>query len=162
MEGDEKMATEKKEENLQTLFIRLTHLYFKKAFDMLKDTGIHPKQVPLIGLVYHREGISQKEISQALQISPPTVAVSIKRLEKAGIIERKADEKDQRLSRIYLTEEGKTVTEKARECIREKEKLLFQGFSESEICLLRRFFLQMIQNLEEDGNEKDIERQNKG
>ncbi len=156
------MATEKKEENLQTLFIRLTHLYFKKAFDMLKDTGIHPKQVPLIGLVYHREGISQKEISQALQISPPTVAVSIKRLEKAGIIERKADEKDQRLSRIYLTEEGKTVTEKARECIREKEKLLFQGFSESEICLLRRFFLQMIQNLEEDGNEKDIERQNKG
>ena len=162
MEGDEKMAAEKKEENMQTLFIRLTHLYFKKAFDMLKDTGIHPKQVPLIGLVYHREGISQKEISQALQISPPTVAVSIKRLEKAGIIERKADEKDQRLSRIYLTEEGKTVTEKARECIREKEKLLFQGFSESEICLLRRFFLQMIQNLEEDGNEKDIERQNKG
>ena len=162
MKGDEKMATEKKEENLQTLFIRLTHLYFKKAFDMLKDTGIHPKQVPLIGLVYHREGISQKEISQALQISPPTVAVSIKRLEKAGIIERTADEKDQRLSRIYLTEEGKTVTEKARECIREKEKLLFQGFSESEICLLRRFFLQMIQNLEEDGNEKDIERQNKG
>ena len=156
------MAAEKKEENLQTLFIRLTHLYNKKAFDMLKDTGIHPKQVPLIGLVYHREGISQKEISQALQISPPTVAVSIKRLEKAGIIERKADEKDQRLSRIYLTEEGRTVTEKARECIREKEKLLFRGFSESEICLLRRFFLQMIQNLEEDGNEKDIERQNKG
>lgn len=162
MEGDEKMETEKKEETLQNLFICLTHLYFKKAFDMLKDTGIHPKQVPLIGLVYHKEGISQKEISQALQISPPTVAVSIKRLEKAGIIERRADERDQRLSRIFLTREGRSVTEKVRECIKEKEKLLFQGFSESEICLLRRFFLQMIQNLEEDGNEKDIKRRNKG
>lgn len=154
MEGDEKMETEKREENLQNLFIRLTHLYFKKVFALVKDAGIHPKQVPLVGLVFCRPGISQKEISQALGISPPTVAVSIKRLEKAGIIERKADEKDQRLSRIYLTEEGKSVTRKARECIKEKEEALIKGFSESEVCLLRRFFLQMIQNLEEDGSEK--------
>ena len=156
------MEAEKREENLQNLFIRLTHLYFKKAFALVKDTGIHPKQVPLIGLVYCWEGISQKEISQALRISPPTVAVSIKRLEKAGIIERRADGKDQRLSRIFLTEKGRAVTGKVRECIKEKEKALFKGFSESEVCLLRRFFLQMIQNLEEDDNEKDIERHNKG
>ena len=162
MEGDEKMEAEKREEDLQNLFIRLTHLYFKKAFALVKDTGIHPKQVPLIGLVYCREGISQKEISQALRISPPTVAVSIKRLEKAGIIERPAHGKDQRLSRIFLTEKGRAVTGKVRECIKEKEKALFKGFSESEVCLLRRFFLQMIQNLEEDDNEKDIERHNKG
>lgn len=162
MEGDEKMEAEKREEDLQNLFIRLTHLYFKKAFALVKDTGIHPKQVPLIGLVCCREGISQKEISQALRISPPTVAVSIKRLEKAGIIERRADGKDQRLSRIFLTEKGRAVTGKVRECIKEKEKALFKGFSESEVCLLRRFFLQMIQNLEEDDNEKDIERHNKG
>ena len=155
MEGDEKMEAEKREEDLQNLFIRLTHLYFKKAFALVKDT-------PLIGLVYCREGISQKEISQALRISPPTVAVSIKRLEKAGIIERRADGKDQRLSRIFLTEKGRAVTGKVRECIKEKEKALFKGFSESEVCLLRRFFLQMIQNLEEDDNEKDIERHNKG
>ena len=162
MEGDEKMEAEKREEDLQNLFIRLTHLYFKKAFALVKDTGIHPKQVPLIGLVCCREGISQKEISQALRISPPTVAVSIKRLEKAGIIERRADGKDQRLSRIFLTEKGRAVTGKVRECIKEKEKALFKGFSESEVCLLRRFFLQMIQNLEEDDKEKDIERHNKG
>lgn len=156
------METENKEDDLQSLFIRLTHLYFKKAFALVKDTGIHPKQVPLIGLVDCREGISQKEISQALRISPPTVAVSIKRLERAGIIERRADEKDQRMSRIFLTEEGKTVTRRVRACIKEKEQAIFRGFSESELCLLRRFFLQMIDNLEEAGSEKNIERQNKG
>ena len=156
------MEEEKREEDLQNMFVRLTHLYYKNAFALVKDFGIHPKQVPLVGLVFCREGISQKEISQALRISPPTVAVSIKRLEKAGIIERRADEKDQRLSRIYLTEEGKAVTRKTKECIKEREKALFKDFSESEICLLRRFFLQMIQNLEEGGNEKNIERLNKG
>ena len=162
MEGDEKMETEKAEEGMQSLFIKLTHLYFKKAFALVKDTCIHPKQAPLIGLLSCREGISQKEISQTLRISPPTVAVSIKRLEKSGIIERRADEKDQRLSRIYLTEEGKTVTRRVKDCIKEKEEAVFRGFSESELCLLRRFFLQMIQNLEDDGNENNIERQNKG
>ena len=90
------------------------------------------------------------------------MAVSIKRLEKSGIIERRADEKDQRLSRIYLTEEGKAVTRRVKDCIKEKEEAVFRGFSESELCLLRRFFLQMIQNLEDDGNENNIERQNKG
>ena len=40
---------------------------------------------------------------------PPTVTVSIQRLEKIGIIVRKQDEKDQRISRIYLTEEGKAI-----------------------------------------------------
>lgn len=93
--------------------------------------------------------MSQKEISQKLNISPPTVAVSIKRLERAGFLERKTDEKDQRKSRIYLTEEGRDMIRKSKAYIEENEKVLFKGFSESELCLLRRFFDQMIFNLEQ-------------
>ena len=63
---------------------------------------------------------------------------------------------------MLFRSEGKAVTRKTKECIKEREKALFKDFSESEICLLRRFFLQMIQNLEEGGNEKNIERLNKG
>ena len=66
------------------------------------------------------------------------------------------------LSRIYLTEEGKAVTRRTRECIKEREKALFKDFSEARFVSCAVFFLQMIQNLEEGGNEKNIERQNKG
>lgn len=144
------MFCKETDDSLQNMLVKLTHLYFKRAFAALKETDIHPKQVPLLGLLSTQEGQSQREISQALKISAPTVAVSIKRLEKSGILERRADEKDQRMSRIYLTEKGKAITEKVKSCIEESENMTFQGFSESELCLLRRFFAQMIDNLEND------------
>ena len=100
------MFCKETEDSLQNMLVKLTHLYFKRAFAALKETDIHPKQVPLLGLLSTQEGQSQREIPQALKISAPTVAVSIKRLEKSGILERRADEKDQRMSRIYLTEKG--------------------------------------------------------
>ena len=142
------MYTDENDDSLQSLFVRLTHLYFRKIFLMMKVTEIHPRQFPLICLVGKQEGISQKKISEMLKISAPTVAVSVKRLEKAGMVERKNDEKDQRVMRIYLTEKGRRLTETAKMYIEENEKALFRGFSESELCLMKRFFKQMADNLE--------------
>lgn len=136
------------EDSLQNMFVKLTHLYFRRVFAMMKETGIHPRQIPLLGLVSCKQGVSQKEISEILKISAPTVAVSVKRLEKAGMVERRNDEKDQRILRVYLTEKGKRITETARAHVEENEKALFHGFSESELCLLKRFFKQMTENLE--------------
>ena len=64
------------------------------------------------------------------------------------MVERKNDEKDQRVMRIYLTEKGRRLTETAKMYIEENEKALFRGFSESELCLMKRFFKQMADNLE--------------
>ena len=94
--------------------------------------------------------MSQKEISENLHISAATVAVSMKRLEKTGVIERRSDQEDQRRIRIYLTERGRELIEKVRTFVEQNEKMIFQGFSESEMCLMKRFFDQMIANLEED------------
>ena len=39
------------------------------------------------------------------------MTVMIKRMEKTNFIERKQDDKDQRISRIYITEKGKNICE---------------------------------------------------
>lgn len=140
------------EDSIQSKFMKLTHLYYRNSFSIFKEMEIHPKQVPIMIILDQEEGVSQKEISQKLNISAPTVAVSMKRLEKSGLIERRPDEKDQRKTRIYLTNQGKEIIEKSRACVSENEKLLFRGFSESEICLMKRFFDQMIGNLGSEGS----------
>ena len=84
-----------------------------------------------------------------MKITPPTVAVSIKRMEKSGLIIRKADEKDQRMSRIYLSPKGRELSKNVQKMVEDSEKAIFHGFSESEICLMKRFFKQMIENLEQ-------------
>ena len=106
-----------KDDSLHGKFVQLTHLYYRNTFKILSETGIHPKQIPLLILLDKRDGMSQKEISEELHISAPTVAVSMKRMEKAGIIERRNDEHDQRMVRIYLTAQGKEMIEKSRKFV---------------------------------------------
>lgn len=124
-------------------------MYFGRAYDALREMDVHPRQVPMLHLLGKKEGLSQREISQEMKIKPPTVAVSIKRMEKSGLIIRRTDEKDQRMSRIYLSPKGRELTENVQKMVEDSENAIFRGFSESEICLMKRFFKQMIENLEQ-------------
>lgn len=124
-------------------------MYFGRAYEALREMDVHPRQVPMLHLLGKKEGLSQREISQEMKIKPPTVAVSIKRMEKSGLIIRRTDEKDQRMSRIYLSPKGRELTENVQKMVEDSENAIFRGFSESEICLMKRFFKQMIENLEQ-------------
>ena len=135
------------EDSLQSLFIKTTHMYFGRAYEALREMDVHPRQVPMLHLLGKKEGLSQRQISE--EIKPPTVAVSIKRMEKSGLIIRRADEKDQRMSRIYLSPKGRELNENVQKMVEDSENAIFRGFSESEICLMKRFFKQMIENLEQ-------------
>ena len=42
-----------------------------------------------------------------LHLSRPSVTAMLQALEKSGAIERRSDERDQRLTRVYLTDEGR-------------------------------------------------------
>jgi len=41
-----------------------------------------------------------------MHVAPPTVTLMLQKLEKAGLVIRKEDERDQRLSHTYLTNAG--------------------------------------------------------
>ena len=106
-------------------------------------------QMPIIMIVYRRNGCSQKEIAEWMGVTPPTVNVSIQRLEKADIVCRKRDDKDQRIMRVYLTENGRKIVEELQQESKAVEKVMFSNFSEAELCLLRRFFGQILDNISE-------------
>jgi DNA-binding MarR family transcriptional regulator len=110
----------------------------------------------LLKLVDKEEGLSQKEIATQLNIQPPTVAVSIRRLEKSGWITRETDSKDKRISRVFITEAGRKIVNEVNYTINEMDKVVISGISEAELCLLRRILIQLIQNLRETIDEKEI------
>ena len=121
----------------------LTGVLWPSALDR-----IYPGQIPVLGLLAHKDGLSQREIAEKLHIKPPTVNVTVQRLEKAGFLYREADEKDQRISRIYMTEKGKQAKESGMKKVQDNEKILLDGFSEEDLCLLRRFLDQIAENIE--------------
>ena len=137
-----------KENSLLSLFMKVDRHFMAKCFGQMQELGIYPGQIPVLGMVSKKEGLSQKELAEILRIKPPTVTVSVQRLEKAGFLYKKPDEKDQRIARIYLTEKGKETKARALQRIRENESVMLEGFSETEQCLLRRFLKQILENID--------------
>lgn len=136
-----------KEKSLQMLFMEISRYYAGRCFQQISELEIHPSQMPFIMILSRRDGCSQKEMAECLEIKPPTVNVSIQRLEKSGMVCRKKDALDQRIMRVYLTDKGKETVKRIMRKTEEMEKIMFQDFSETELCLMRRFFEQMLNNL---------------
>ena len=59
-------------------------------------------------------------------MKPPTVTVSIQRLEKNGLLIRRQDEKDLRVSRIYLSDAGNAIIKEGMQLAREGEKQILR------------------------------------
>ena len=112
------------------MFMRIDRRFMAKCFGQMQELGIYPGQIPVLGLLAHKDGLSQREIAEKLHIKPPTVNVTVQRLEKAGFLYREADEKDQRISRIYMTEKGKQAKESGMKKVQDNEKILLDGFSD--------------------------------
>lgn len=157
-EGEPEFGPEANKTSFLGMFMRIDRRFMGKCFGQMQEFGIYPGQIPVLGLLSHKDGLSQKEIAEKLRIKPPTVNVTVQRLEKAGFLYRKADEKDQRISRIYLTEKGHRAKEKGMEQVKENEKILLDGLSDAELCLLRRFLEQITANIDKipgyNGNNK--------
>jgi DNA-binding MarR family transcriptional regulator len=60
-------------------------------------------QIGVMQVVVRNKGISLKDLSHAVSLAHSTVSGIVDRLEKRGIIERRPDETDGRISRIYPT-----------------------------------------------------------
>lgn len=125
----------------------LRKIQSRNAFGPL---GLHPGQPPLMHYIMAHPGCTQKEAADELDITPASAAASLKRLEKAGLVERKTDEKDARRNCLFITKEGKTRLEEHRKIIDALDEKMFAGFSEEDIAVFRRSCERMFDNLADE------------
>lgn len=143
-------------DSLYYIFHQIIKLHFKRTFECLEHIGIYPGQPPMLGSLYKNDGQSQKELANKLSIKPATITVMINRMEKMELLERRQDIKDQRVSRVFLTEKGKKIWEKTSKVMEEINLECFDNFTEEEKILLRRLLMQVRENLIQACNEKTI------
>ena len=76
--------------------------------------GVHPGQFFCLRAVTGHDGISQRELADELHVAPPSVSRMVQNMERAGLVERRDDERDQRITRVYMTERGREFEAKFR------------------------------------------------
>jgi DNA-binding MarR family transcriptional regulator len=75
----------------------------------LRPAGIGIGQWAVLMFLWARDGMSQAELSRVVAIEPPTMVRTIDRMARDGLVTRVPDPDDGRLTRIYLTERGRTL-----------------------------------------------------
>jgi DNA-binding MarR family transcriptional regulator len=71
----------------------------------------------------------------------------LQRMERAGLIERRPDPEDARVSRVYLTERGRALEQPVLDVWKQLEARTVAGLSLTEQTLLHRLLLQVAANL---------------
>lgn len=134
------------------LFHGLHHAHKRRVMEEQANRGVGDLGAPMLLLSLFSaettgEQWSQRDVARTMRLSPATVAVSLKTLERDGYVERAADERDTRRNRISLTDKGRRAVEKCAESFRAVDERMLSGFTQAEREQLTGFFKRMIDNL---------------
>ena len=90
-------------------FLGTARMHMQLMMRTMAETGTHPGQAMCLRLLTVNDGISQRDLADVLHVARPTVTRMLQGMEKAGLVERRPDEADQRLTRVFLTGAGRAA-----------------------------------------------------
>src|SRR5690606_26385489 len=73
----------------------------------LADHGLHARSYSALALACQREGVSQRELSEELQLDPSQIVAVVDGLEAAGWVERQVSKADRRIRAVVATPQGR-------------------------------------------------------
>lgn len=130
------------------LMIKVARAHRALVSNALTDFDLHIGQERLLIELWNEDGLTQTELALRLCIEPPTLTKMLSRLEKTKLLEKRRDEDDARVSRIYLTDKGHSFKKPVSELWSNIETKILKELSIEERLLYRRLLMQIYQNLE--------------
>ena len=133
---------------------RLTHLVgyaatrasveLKKAFSKhLGPLQLKAVEFSILVLVSSNEQVNQKQLGQALDVSPPNLAVTLDRMVERGWVERVRSTEDRRSQIVELTAAGQQMVQRAEKIAATMENEPLQVLSPAERLLLLELLLKV-------------------
>jgi len=112
------------------------HIHYTIQMEAEK-LGLRGAYHPILFHLTHEDGITQLELAKRSHLKPPTISVSLKKMEEDGLIERKTDENDMRQMRVYLTEKGRELDRQFKDSLDNIEGILASILTEEECASFR-------------------------
>nr|WP_319513876.1 MarR family transcriptional regulator [uncultured Cohaesibacter sp.] len=132
------------------LINHMARLFARGLTARIKPLGLTTGTFPALLELWEAEGITQKQLVERLDIEQATMANTLMRMERDGLIVRKADESDGRVQRIWLTERAHSLRESAIHAALAENEERLSGLSEAE----QAQFITLMQKIIQSNNGK--------
>jgi len=114
---------------------------------MMDQIGLYRGQAILLMILSDQDGLTHSEIAGRLQISPAAATKVIKRLEERSFLQRRPDPSDERVSRVYILDDGKAALAQIQMVFQRINLILTDGFSSEEQEILGVYLTRIHSNL---------------
>ena len=136
-----------REENLPIL-INDAGLLYRRFFNrQVKELGLTAAQWEVLSYIYRRQGLTQTELADLLATGKSPLGKKLDSLEAKGMVERKSDDTDRRVKRIYMTNKLGPLEDELREAVDNMVLLAAEGISNPDLDQIRSWLRIMISNL---------------
>ena len=139
------------------MFRRVDNMLRRYLDSKVCHTGVYPTQHRLLMELYRNPNCSQVGLAEKFDVSAAAIAVSLKKLEKGGYITRLADEADNRINQVSVTEKGKEVIHKSFLIFEETDRCFFDGFTDEEMAQFLDFMERAYKNMADENSRLDGE-----
>lgn len=96
------------------------------------DSPLHCSQVAIMHIIEENENCTQVDVAEKLGVTPASVATSTKRLQKAGLIEKRVDPENLRCKRLTLTPAGRESICRHKKRFDDLDSRIFESFSDED------------------------------
>lgn len=108
--------------------------------------GFSPGQFPVLLALWHEDGLTQRQLLDRLEVEQATLANTLARMERDGLILRTPHPTDRRAQIIVLSEQGRALERLAIEAAAHADDAVFAGFRRFERELLMEYMRMAIAN----------------
>ena len=94
---------------------RMARLYSQALAREIKYLDIAPGQFMTLLALWERDGMTQSELTTRLNVEQATMANTLSRMVRDGLVERRPHPRDRRASLIFMTERARALEVPAKE-----------------------------------------------
>lgn len=128
----------------------LARLFAQALYRRIGPHGVTRGQFPVLLVLWEQEGATQTQLAQRLAVEQPTMANTLKRMERDGLVERVPDPEDRRQARVHLTPRGRALEEVLTASARETNAAALAGMSAEEGAVFLALARRIVANLQQD------------
>ena len=127
------------------LLLQVCKLSHARIHAVLDEVGLYRGQQFIIHVLWENEGLTHSELAERLHVQPATITNALKRMERSGFVERRHDSEDQRVSRVYLTEAGRSARGTVEKMWQDIEEQTFAALHEEERAQFHNLLLRIYE-----------------
>jgi DNA-binding MarR family transcriptional regulator len=130
----------------------------------LKPLGVTRSQWWVLAFLSRRDGMTQTALAADLDLTKVAIGGLLDRMEAAGFVERRVDQRDGRIRRVYLTPAGSRFVGKIRGDVEQIEQEILTDVSDEDLQVaaqtliaIKRRLLSLVEGEGEGEEPEDVE-----